>query len=296
MVVEAGLAAGRQVLLAQPQRAKAFLASEYDGLKTDGIDRRGLALYGIARRLPPFPRQSATVDQLDQLQAARKGLSLAISRLQQQAQELPYAAASLQAAQRDLEARRTALDAEIAAVLEASELAPLVARLQEVPGIGPVTATAAAACLTQKQFTHPDQFVHYMGFSVTHHASGQQAGKSHLRGHGHAELRRLFYLAAKSNLCSATSPFKGQYERERAKGLSSTGALCAVGRKLARLCWSLWKHDTKYDPARIYEQPAEHGGRPAPGSGATPPVGPVGGAAPPEAGVASGAGTPGHGG
>jgi transposase len=135
LVVATGLAAQRRVLLAQTRRAKAFLASETDGLKTDKVDSRGLALYGLARRLPPFPQKSALVDRLDQLQSARKGLSLAISRLQQQAQVLPYAAESLRAAQQDLEARRTALDVEIQAVLVEGELASVVKRLQAVsPG------------------------------------------------------------------------------------------------------------------------------------------------------------------
>jgi hypothetical protein len=62
------------------------------------------------------------------------------------------------------------------------------------------------------------------------------------------------YLAAQSNLRSKDSPFSAQYEKERAKGLSSTAALCAVARKLARLAWSLHKHGTSYDPSRVYQQ------------------------------------------
>ena len=74
---------------------------------------------------------------------------------------------------------------------------------------------------------------------------------------GDGELRRLLYLAAQANLRSRNSPFKAQYERERAKGLSSTAALaalCAVARKLARLAWSLHKHGSTYDPNRVHQQ------------------------------------------
>ncbi len=46
-----------------------------------------------------------------------------------------------------------------------------------------------------------------------------------------------------------------EYARERAKGLSSTAALCAVARKIARLCWSLHKHGTRYDVSRVGVQP-----------------------------------------
>ncbi|MDQ2787181.1 MAG: hypothetical protein M3Y58_19495, partial [Chloroflexota bacterium] len=49
--------------------------------------------------------------------------------------------------------------------------------------------------------------------------------------------------------------FKQQYEREKAKGLTTTGALCAVARKLARTCWSLAAHGTRYEAKRVHRQP-----------------------------------------
>ena len=44
---------------------------------------------------------------------------------------------------------------------------------------------------------------------------------------------------------------EGTYERELAKGLAKTAALCVVARKMARLCWSLHKYGTVYDSARV---------------------------------------------
>ena len=74
---------------------------------------------------------------------------------------------------------------------------------------------------------------------------------------GDAELRRLFYRCAQASLRAKESPFVAQYEREQKKGLSKTAALCAVARKMARLCWSLAHHETEYDPGRVYRSPAE---------------------------------------
>ena len=71
---------------------------------------------------------------------------------------------------------------------------------------------------------------------------------------GDAELRRLLYLCAKSSLRAKGSPFKDQYEREKAKGLSNKAALCAVARKMAKVCWSIVQHSTEYDPDRVYQQ------------------------------------------
>ena len=94
----------------------------------------------------------------------------------------------------------------------------------------------------------------YCGLDVGVRQSGKKSGQSGLTKQGDSELRRLLYLAAQSNLRSKNSPFRAQYERERAKGLSTTAALCAVARKLARLAWSLHKHGTSYDPERVHQQ------------------------------------------
>ena len=88
--------------------------------------------------------------------------------------------------------------------------------------------------------------------------SGQLRGRRRLSKQGDAELRRLFYLCAQATLRSRDpdNPFTQQYERERATGLPTTAAVCAVARKRARTCWSLVTHGTSYDPARVHQQPA----------------------------------------
>ena len=115
-------------------------------------------------------------------------------------------------------------------------------RLQQVSGIGKVTAAAVGVCLVSKSFVSPDAFVAYCGLDIAVRQSGTRSGNLGLSRQGHAELRRLLYLCAQSTLRAKDSPFKDQYDRERTRGLSSTAALCAVSRKMAKLCWSLWKH------------------------------------------------------
>lgn len=252
-------AAGRTVLLAPPKQAKAFLAAVTPRAKTDRLDSHGLALYALAAPLAPYPLKSDAVEHLDQLLAARAGIARSLARLRQQRAALPYAADPLTAAIAALEAQRAELDRQIAAQTKAAAL-PAVAELDRVPGIGPVTAATVAACLATKHFRHPDQFVAYIGLDVRVRDSGQRRGQRALTKQGHAELRRLLYLCAQANLRSRDphNPFKAQYLRERAKGLSTTGALCAVARKLARTCWSLARHDTRYDPARVNRQLHAH--------------------------------------
>jgi len=253
-VVREGQAADRTVLLAQPKRAKAFLAAVQPRAKTDRVDSRGLALYGLSATLRPFPVTSEAMERIEQLLAARKGISESLARLRQQRAVLPYAAEPLTAVINVLEAQQRAVDRQLT---EARTLLPVVTALQEIPGIGPVTATAVALCLTTKQFDHPDQFVAYIGLDTRVRDSGQHTGRRALSKQGDAELRRLLYLCAQANLRShdPVNPFKQQYAREKAKGLTTTGALCAVARKMARTCWSLAAHGTRYQATRVHHQP-----------------------------------------
>lgn len=127
--------------------------------------------------------------------------------------------------------------------------------LRAVPGFGPVTAVALAACLVEKQFTHPDQFVAYLGLDIRVHQSGKRNGQFGLSKHGDAELRRLLYIASVSAAQSRDTTFAVRYAREQAKGLPKTAALNAVARKLAKLAWSLIAHNSTYDPRRVDRQP-----------------------------------------
>jgi transposase len=291
-LIRAAQAAGREVLLASPRKARAFLWSEQPRAKTDRVDSAGLALYGLTGRLRPYLLPSPAVDQVKQLLAARRGLSQSLTTLRQQRATLPLAADVLtpaitalerQIAELDRQMKRAlapstepaperALPAAAAAVPAVADsgatvapaaprghsLATAAAALMAVPGIGPVSAAALAACLIDKQFTHPDQFVAYVGLDLRVSQSGQRRGQLGLSKHGDAELRRLLYLAAMgagNSLHDAT--FATRYQREQAKGLTKTAALNAVARKLAKVAWSIVTHGTSYDPKRVDSQPIE---------------------------------------
>jgi len=258
LAVDQARAAGRDVLMAEPRRAKSFLRSGPERAKSDRLDSRGLVAYSSAQPLPLYPRPSAVIEQVQQLLSARKGLSQALSRLQQQRRELPHAAAVLEAACAPLREQLRVLEGQLAALAtDPDRKAELGAttRLDAVPGVGPVTAAAANACLQLRQFSHPDQFVAYIGLDITVRDSGKKVGKRQVSQRGDAELRRLIFLAAQANLRVAGSPFRQQYDRERSKGLAHTAAVCAVGRKLAKVLWALWKHGGEYTPERVYQQP-----------------------------------------
>jgi transposase len=284
-LIRAAQAAGREVLLAAPRKARAFLWSEQPRAKTDRVDSAGLALYGLTGRLRPYLLPSPAVDQVKQLLAARRGLSQSLTSLRQQRAALPLAADVLTPAIVALERQIAELDRQMKRALAASAesapqrarataaavaataapaaprphaLATAAAALMAIPGIGQVTASALAACLVEKQFTHPDQFVAYVGLDLRVSQSGQRRGQFGLSKHGDAELRRLLYLAAMAaTTCAHDTTFAERYAREQAKGLAKTAALNAVARKLAKVAWSIVTHGTSYDPKRVDTQPVE---------------------------------------
>ncbi len=267
-VVKQARAAQRDVRLAEPRRAKRFLQSIQNRAKCDRLDSAGLGLYALCHELPPYPIKSPLVERLDQLLKARKGLVLSLQQLQAQSRALPHATAALQPAIDALKTQQRQLEREIEKLSTssaaqsaepASVVVPLscVSELQKVPGIGPVTAATLSSRLAGRSFPRSDSFVAYCGLDITVKQSGYKRGNHGLTKQGDAELRRLLFLCAQSSLRAKNSPFKAHYERERQKGLSSTAALCAVARKMARLCWSLVTHGGSYDPERVYQQPQQ---------------------------------------
>jgi transposase len=253
--------AGRTVLLAEPRQARSYLVSVSPRAKTDTLDAVGLALYGLSRPLAAYPVPSAAMDRLTQLLSARKSLSKEVSRLSQQAKQLPAAKDELLEACQATRKSLKVIDKKIAALLKEHGYTEVAARLMAVPGVGPITAASVIRHLSERRFASADKFVAYIGLDVTVQQSGKSQRAGRISHRGDAEMRRLFYLAAQSNLSARReTPFKAQYKREREKGLSSTQALCAVSRKIARLCWSLVKHNASYDPERVHWQ--KKGGSP----------------------------------
>ena len=252
-VARYGREAGRDVRLAQPKKAQLFLRSIQSRAKTDKLDSSGLALYGLSCDLPPYPLKNAMQEELDQLLLARRGLSQSQSELQARRRELPMAAAALEPAIAALKTQLDEVDRLIANLTKAPEMAA-VKELQRIPGIGPVVASTLVSRLTARSFGNSDQFVAHCGLDIRVCQSGKKSGELGLSKQGEAELRRLLYLAAQASIKAKESPFKEQYERELAKGMSKTQAICAVARKMARMSWSLVTHGGTYDPDRVYRQ------------------------------------------
>lgn len=120
-----------------------------------------------------------------------------------------------------------------------------ISRCQSTPGIGILNALALTGLLRRGDFSHADAFIAFIGLDVRVRESGTFRGRAKLTKKGDGEIRRLLYNAA---MAARRDPrWKVYYERQLAKGLSSTGALMALARKLVRICFALVKNQTTYD-------------------------------------------------
>jgi transposase len=248
--VELALEAGRQPRQADPLAAKRYLQSHSARAKTDRVDARGLARFGLDRELPPYRLKEPQLQQLWELLQVRRALTKALATLRQQQQVLTGVRAHTREAIAALGQQVKALDQELQALGRQLEL---FRRLRQVPGIGLVTAAALTVRLSSGHFPTDDAFVAYVGLDVRVCTSGTFKGRPRLTKHGDAMLRWLLYLAARATRRSKQGRgFRQLYERKLAEGCTTTGAFCIVARKLARLAWSLAHTGQDYDPARVF--------------------------------------------
>ena len=126
-------------------------------------------------------------------------------------------------------------------------------RLQQIPGIGPVHAlTILAEAGDLRRFDHYRQFLKFCGFDLATHQSGQFRGQSKLSKYGNARLRRAFWMAAQIAIRQRENGFRDKFQRYTARDRDNRDlrrkAYTAVAAKMARVVYSIIKHETDYRP------------------------------------------------
>jgi transposase len=139
----------------------------------------------------------------------------------------------------ELENKIEQADRELQAVYAASEPCQ---RIAAVEGIGPLTATAAVAAISDgKVFNNGRQFAAWLGLVPRQHSSG---GKTRLFGiskRGDTYLRTLFVHGARSVVYRARgkTDARSLWIASKQRTLGTTTACVAVANKNARIVWSL---------------------------------------------------------
>jgi transposase len=134
--------------------------------------------------------------------------------------------------------------------------AKAVERLQSIPGIGLLTATALVAFVGDVQrFATGRHFASFLGLTPREHSSGQSRHLGRISKRGDAYLRTLLIHGARAVLVAAE-------RRERPNRLEAWAlhlkrqrghnkATVALANKLARIAWAVWRSGSPFQAQEV---------------------------------------------
>lgn len=211
--------------------------------KTDDLDATIIRDYGCRLQPRPDPAPAPGEPEFAELIRARQDLVALITDEinRREHARLPALLKLSHARQRHLEKQLATLDALIDAHVAAqADLAAKTERLQQVCGVGRVTALTVVALMPELGTLRDNEAAALAGVAPMNRDSGQHRGQRHIHG-GRAALRRVLYMAALT--ATIHNPIlKAFYHRLRQKGKPAKLALTAVMRKLIILLNRLVKN------------------------------------------------------
>lgn len=130
---------------------------------------------------------------------------------------------------------------------------PAAARISEIPGVGPIIATATVAAIANgAAFKRGRDFAAWLGLVPYQHSTG---GKTKLLGiskRGNAYLRRLFVHGARSALRSLAGKTTGlgRWITALMVRVHINVAVVALANKIARIVWAILAGGVRFDVHR----------------------------------------------
>jgi len=150
----------------------------------------------------------------------------------------------------ELDTRVGELDDEVAAIAKSD---PVAQRLQQLRGVGPITATALVAAVgSAEQFAKGRDMAVSLGLTPKQHSTG---GKDRLLGiskRGDPYLRSLLVHGARSMIRAAKGKDDrlSQWVTSLAARSHPNVAAVAMANKTARIAWAMIRNGTNYQPER----------------------------------------------
>lgn len=233
-LINALVAAHRDVHRADARKVKAFIRSFGTLAKTDAIDARALVRYGQERhdRLKRWVPADADQAELHALVMARRDI-VADKTAWANRQKAPGAkVATLMIAPilKVLDDQLAAINTAIATLVQSGKLAARARILQAIPGIGAVTAHNLIALMPELGSLNPKRAASLAGLAPHPKQSGQSNAYRRVRG-GRPMIRQALFMAA---MCAAkrNPTLKIFYDRLIKNGKKPIVALTATMRKL----------------------------------------------------------------
>jgi transposase len=220
--------------------------------KTDRVDAECIARFiqHESARLHAYAPPTTAQRRIDRLIQRRAKLTTVKGTLQLSFKGLRGFETDMAEMRQRLDAWIAKIDAMLAVLAHASPARRnTLKRLQTIVGVGPLVGISLANTLERVPFKNADAFVAFTGLDPRPRDSGQKIGRRRLSKRGPGELRRLLFNAAMSG--ARTRAWKPIYQHYRARGLPTTAALVVIARKIARTAWSVYHHQTTFDPKRV---------------------------------------------
>ena len=121
-------------------------------------------------------------------------------------------------------------------------------RLEQVPGIGPLTASALVASIGEaRSFDNGRQVAAWLGLVPRQHSSGGKPTLLGISKRGDSYLRTLLIHGARAVILAARrKPDQGGWLRDLLRRRNPNVAAVALANKNARIAWALLAHERSY--------------------------------------------------
>lgn len=223
--------------IANPAHTAAFLRSLGVRNKTDRMDARALAFYGVERNPAPYTPLPQAWAELREMNRYRDDLVNAQVAQKNQAEE-GTSSATVRKMQtrrlRELEKDIKQIETKMRGFVQATpDLKSDVSRLESIYGVGFLTAVVVLTEIGDlRRFLRARQLTAFAGLNPRERKSGTSVdSKPHMSKQGNPRVRQALYMAAIVAI-RKSNPLTEMYQRLVAKGKSKMSALGAVMRKL----------------------------------------------------------------
>lgn len=246
LVVESLADKGLPVIIVQPIKVRQFARAQGVLAKTDKIDARIIAMFGLYMRLEPRPIASKKIRLIRDLLARKRQLNEARTQELNRQHKAPVVlkathARMLKFLNKEISWVESKLDKEVADVTEWQRTHEI---LSSVPGIGNGVAYTLLGELPELGDLTNKQIAALCGLAPFNRDSGQMKGKRRIRG-GRAPVRTMLYMAM---LCAIqhNPVMKEFYGRLVAQGKHKKVAITACMRKMMTILNTMVRNDQEW--------------------------------------------------
>jgi len=117
---------------------------------------------------------------------------------------------------------------------------PECKRLETIPGVGPIAATALVASIGDaSQFRSGRQLAAWMGLVPRQYSSGGKTILGHIPKRGNSYLRRLFFMSSMSLIISKSKHRLTRWAHKLLRRKPYRVAVIALANKLVRIAWAI---------------------------------------------------------